>query len=622
MPCGVMQSQLDQAIALHQQGRLAEAAQLYARVLAGEPSSFVPRHLLGVVRYQQGRDAEALELIGAALEINPQIASAWANHGLVLTRLGRFEEALASCDEALAKDRGHADAWNNRGIALAGLKRFGEAIASHDQALGIRRDHAEAWNNRGVALWNLGRLREALASYDRALAVKPDHVEGWNNRAAVLRDLARFEDAVTSADKALSLRSDFAQAWNNRGAALQELEQPAEALASYDKALAIKPDYADAWNNRGVVLWEAGRLDEAREAYVRALTLDPKLANACLNYADTVTFAAGDPYLKAMEALRDSPLSDADRLQLDFALGKAYADLKLYPRSFERLLRGNALKRTQIPYNEAATLGLFDRIEAAFTAELLREKEKWNAGSPSPVPVFIIGMPRSGSSLVEQILASHPQVHGAGELKTFNDTAKEAGGGTPYPEFVSNLDANALGRLGARYLETVQMLVPGAGRIADKMPANYLFAGLIHLAFPNARIIHTLRDPVDTCLSCFSKLFAGGRHNYTYDLAELGRYHRRYQQMMAHWQRVLPPGRILDVRYEDIVADLDGQARRLVAHCGLDWDARCLSFYDTKRPVRTASALQVRQPIYRGAMGRAAAYGEFLGPLTDALNGG
>ena len=223
---------------------------------------------------------------------------------------------------------------------------------------------------------------------------------------------------------------------------------------------------------------------------------------------------------------------------------------------------------------------------------------------------------------MEQILASHPQVHGAGELKIFNDVVKEAGGDVPYPEFVSSLDADALSQLGARYLETVQMLAPAASRIADKMPANYLFAGLIHLAFPHARIIHTLRDPVDTCLSCFSRLFAGGRHNYTYDLAELGRYHRRYQQLMAHWQRVLPPGRILELHYEDIVADLDGQARRLTAHCGLDWDPHCLSFYDTKRPVRTASALQVRQPIYRGAVGRAAAYADFLRPLTDALNGG
>ena len=172
-----------------------------------------------------------------------------------------------------------------------------------------------------------------------------------------------------------------------------------------------------------------------------------------------------------------------------------------------------------------------------------------------------------------------------------------------------------------RYLKETHELAPMAQRIVDKMPANYFFAGLIHLMFPNAHIIHTMRDPVDTCLSCFSKLFAGDRHNYTYDLTELGRYYHRYQKLMAHWGCVLPQGRILEIRYEDVVADLDGQARRLVAHCGLDWDARCLSFHSTSRPVRTASALQVRQPIYRSAVGRSRAYEEFLGPLTAALNG-
>jgi hypothetical protein len=331
--------------------------------------------------------------------------------------------------------------------------------------------------------------------------------------------------------------------------------------------------------------------------------------------------------LKAMEELRagSAPLSDTDRLQLDFAQAKAYADLKDHKRSFERLLSGNALKRAKIHYDEAAALGLFDRIEAVFSAKLLREKEKPGGGDPSSVPIFVLGMPRSGTTLVEQILASHPQVHGAGELKTFNDVVLEVrgpGGQTiPYPDFVPGLDARALGQIGARYLAEIKKLAPDAPHITDKMPSNYYFAGLIHLALPHARIVHTVRDPVDTCISCFSKLFTA-EQNHTYDLAELGRYHRRYQKLMEHWRRVLPPGRILDVRYEEVVGDLEGQARRILAHCGLPWDARCLSFHATDRPVRTASASQVRQPIYNSAVGRWRVYEEFLGPLLAALGPG
>jgi hypothetical protein len=193
------------------------------------------------------------------------------------------------------------------------------------------------------------------------------------------------------------------------------------------------------------------------------------------------------------------------------------------------------------------------------------------------------------------------------------------GNPVPYPDFVHDLDAPALDQIGARYLAEIRQLAPTTSHITDKMPSNYYFAGLIHLALPNARLVHVVRDPVDTCISCFSKLFTA-EQKHTYDLAELGRYYRRYQKLMAHWRRVLPKGRILDVRYEDVVGDLEGQARRIIAHCGLDWDARCLSFHANDRPVRTASASQVRQPIYKSAVGRARGYEKFLGPLKDALN--
>jgi hypothetical protein len=322
-----------------------------------------------------------------------------------------------------------------------------------------------------------------------------------------------------------------------------------------------------------------------------------------------------------MEALAAKPgLTNIDRLRLDFALGKAYADLTDYHRSFQHLVSGNAGKRATISYEEKSALALFDRIAAVFTCELIAAKS--GMGDPSERPIFIIGMPRSGTTLIEQIIASHPSVQGAGELRTFTKIVRNIRGGDgntiPYPDFVPALGASALMQIGAGYLAAVRKLAPPGERVTDKMPSNYYYAGLIHLALPNAKIIHVIRDPIDTCLSCFSRLFLEQHH--TYDLGEIGRYYKRYRRLMEHWQRVLPAGRILDVSYEKLVADLRCEARRIIAYCGLDWDDRCVAFHRTERPVRTASASQVRQP--RGVTCRAAPIAASMVPCGRAWSRG
>ncbi len=395
-----------------------------------------------------------------------------------------------------------------------------------------------------------------------------------------------------------------------------------EALVCYRAAITLRPDAPDGYNNMGNVLKELGQLDEARAAFLKAVDLDPMSAGVYFNLADLKKFAPGDPHLTAMGTLAAKPevLPEADRIHLDFALGKAYADVKDHRRSFQHLLSGNAVKRATISYDEQVDLAKFDRLETIFTRELIAAKS--GGGDPSQRPIFILGMPRSGTTLVEQILASHPMVHGAGELETFKEVALAVPGPDgrtiPYPEFVPALDSSTLMNIGARYLATVNERVPKSERVTDKMPSNYYFVGLIPLALPNAKIIHTIRNPIDTCVSCFSKLFAGPL-NYAYDLGELGRYYKRYERLMEHWRRVLPPDQILDVRYEDVVADLQTQARRILAYCELPWNDRCLSFHETDRPVRTASATQVRRPIYKSAVGRWHDYEELLAPLLTAL---
>jgi hypothetical protein len=365
-----------------------------------------------------------------------------------------------------------------------------------------------------------------------------------------------------------------------------------------------------------------GRLADAQQAFDKAVALEPRRAEFYRGLADSRRLLPDDPHFVAMEGLaRDIDSLPVDQqIELHFALGKVYADVEQLERSFRHLLAGNALKRRQIDYDEAAEFGRSRRSKAVFTSELIERMR--GAGDPSEVPVFIVGMPRSGTTLVEQLLASHPRVFGADELMDFPRVAaticEPPGATVPYPEMLQSMPAEDLRRLGASYIDAVVPRAPAADRITDKLPGNFRVLGLIHLALPNARVIHVRRNPLDTCLSCFSKLFTG-RQPFTYDLGELGRYYREYESLMAHWRAVLPAGALLEVQYEDLVADFAPQARRIVAHCGLEWDERCISFHETQRPVRTASATQVRQPLYGSAVGRAQPYAAMLGPLIAAL---
>ncbi len=640
-------------IIAHESGRLHEAIAHLRRACALAPQQPLYHANLGEMCRLAGLVDEAVAEGRTAVELQPAYPGAWSNLGIALFDKERFEEALECLDRALALQDNFAMGHSNRGNALQRLKRFREAEGAYRRSLELEPRYADAWNNLGTCLRELKRYGEAEAAYRQALALKPHDPDILDSLALALKDLERFDEAAETfraalaiearsdkicvhfgamlidrhvideaaalAERALALNPDNHDAVNLMGRVSFEREQPEQALGFFQRALALKPGLADAYNNMGNALKELGRLDDALTAYHKSLELDPDITGVYVNLADSMKFAPGDRYLTQMQALaaRTEGLSPTDRLQLDFALGKAYADLKEYSRSFGHLLQGNAAKRAAIAYDEDAAMAFFDRIEKVFSRKLIAQKS--GGGDASARPIFVLGMPRSGTTLVEQIIASHPMAHGAGELMTLHDTVieKEAGGPS-YPELVASLDAGGLRRLGASYLDKLRKIAPEGERVTDKMPSNYYYVGLIHLALPNAKIIHTVRDPVDNCISCFSKLFSA-EQNHTYDLGELGRYYRRYERLMAHWRNALPTGAFLDVRYEDVVADTEGAARRILAHCGLPWDDRCLAFHETDRPVRTASATQVRQPIYASAVGRWRVYEEFLGPLLTAL---
>jgi len=580
---------LRRALQLHRVGNLGRAERLYKTVLATQPDNFDALRLQGILQLQQRRHDEAALSLRAAARVAPTDAAVWKDLGIVQAAMGRLIEAVACYDKAIALEPDHAGALSNRGAALMELKRPDDALASYDRALATNPHSAIALNNRGYALTKLGRAKEALSSCEAAIALKPDYFSAHSNRGVALFQLGREE----------------------------------EALASYDKAIALKPDYAPAYDNKGAALLRLGRVEEASAAFEAAIRLAPKIAHYYHHLAISKRFERDDPRLRAMEALaqENSSLDSDERIYAHFALGKALADVEDYEGSFRHFSLGNVLKRMQTAYDEARVLGDLERRRATGARESLNRH--YGCGDPSPVPVFVVGMPRSGTTLVEQILASHGGVHGAGEIDDFDlavaDLGGAAGSAVHRPEVISYMSGDDFRRLGTNYLRRIQVAAPSARRIVNKMTENFRFAGLIALALPNARIVHVRRDPVDTCVSCFSTLFVKNL-SYACDLAELGRYYRAYETLMNFWRDVLPQGVMIDVQYEDVIADIEGQGRRILDHCGLEWDPRCLDFHRHQRAVRTASLAQVRRPLYASSVGRWRRYEAFLEPLLASLS--
>ena len=507
-------------------------------------------------------------------------------------------------------------------IAHQNAGQLAEAIVIYQQMIALEPDLPGVYSNLGHVFGALGRLSEAEHALRMAISLKPDFAEAFSNLGNTLNDLGRPEEALSAHRHAIRLNPGLSRAHSNLGVVLAGLGRLEEAEQAYRRAILLDSGSASAHGNLGLLLGELGRIDEARQAAQEAVRLAPDDPHHWRNLGWLKKFEVGDPDIALMEKLAKNAasLNARDRTELHFALAKAYEDTAQFDRAFRHLLEGNSLKRAHVSYNEMETLAGMGRLEETFTCELIREWE--GSGEQSSVPIFIVGMLRSGSTLVEQILASHPQVFGAGELKSFGKAVASMPEGQEMSS--GNLQTGLrvpgerLRDLGTRYLADLLRLAPDAIRITDKMPSNFLNLGLIYLALPNAAIIHTIRDPLDTCVSCFSKLFDDPQP-HTYDLAELGRYYRSYRDLMAHWHRVLPPQRILDVHYEEVVRDPQLAARRIVAYCGLRWDRRCLDFHLTERPVRTSSAPQVRQPLYKGSAGRARPFQAFIGPLLTEL---
>ena len=573
------------AFSHHQRGNLAVATRYYGEILAKEPRHFDALHLSGLAAFQQGDMARAAELLGRANEVNP-------DHPDCLCHMG-----------CVAMEQGASDA----------------AVAALSRAIELQPDHVNAQYNLGYALARRGDLDGAAAAFRRVLELEPGAITAHNDLGVVLARADRPDDAAAEFRKVIAHQPDNAGAHVNLGNTLRDAGDHDGALAAFDSGLTLAPDHADAHYNQGLALKDLGRREAAVAAFRKAIALQPDATDAHYNLAHNKRFeAAGDPDIAAIEDLLDRPeTGEQARIRLSFALAKAYEDAGDFDRSFGHLATGNGLKRQSIDYDIARDEGDLDRIAAAFGGTPAAD----GSFCASTVPIFVLGMPRTGTTLVEQILASHSAVYGAGERRELPHLVDGLGAanGARYPESAAGLDRDALSRLGEEYVAGVSRLAPGSARVVDKMPPNFRFIDLIRMILPNAKVILCLRDPADACFSCYAKLFNTGLE-YTYDLAELGRYHRAHDRMIRAC-RERHGDWILDVRYESLIADPEREIRRLVEFCELDWEDACLAFHETERAAPTSTG-GVRRPVYDSSIGRWKRFAGHLGPLLEALEGG
>lgn len=578
-------ARMQRAVAAHQQGALQEAERDYRAVLAAEPDHADATHFLGLLLHQRG-DAAGFTLLQQSLRLSPGNYQFHGNLAGVLQQLGRSAEAEQLYREALRLNPDYAGGRINLGMLYAARGDYLRALPEFDAALRLERGSFAAWFNRAAALQQLARREESLQSY-------------------------RHAAVAAKADPDLQLMV---------ASALREAGEVEESLRCHEQALKLAPGYAPAENSLGNLLGMQGDLVAAERHYRHALTLQADYAGAYYNLADVKKLTPADPAWDGLMRLsgRAPELPPEEAIPLHFALGRVWDGQKDYAQAFAHLDAGNRLKRASLHYDEARQARFFQEFAGVFGADFIGARRL--DGSDAR-PVFIVGMPRSGTTLVEQILASHPEVHGAGETHALRNVLREDlppdEGDYRLPGQLAELEPEGFRRAAARYSRYLDSLAPRAARITNKLPGNMVFVGLVSLLYPEARIIHCSREPLDTCLSCYSKLFTTG-HPFSYEQGELGRFYRMYERLMHHWRLALP-GRMLELRYEELVSDLEGQSRRLIAHLDLPWDEACLRFHESARAVRTASLAQVRRPIYKDSVGRWKNYEKELAPLKEAL---
>ena len=611
---------------LRQQGNTQEAAEALEQAVKLDPDNGQAHNNLGITYFERGKPKMAVKHYRKAIELRPDMAEAHNNLGNALRVMGDVDGAIQAYQDALVHRERYPEVYNNLGTLLQQRGQRDEAEHAFRKAITQNPAFLEAYDNLANVYIAQKKDAEALRILGDALKIAPTHVPTLVITARTQNRRGAYALAEQACRHALQQEPENVEALTVLGQLLHETDRYDEAIEALEGALKSNPDNPEARNFYGVALKSVGRLDEARENLLTALRANRRMFGAYANLNDLLDFSEGegselfdemDRIFKAAQ----NPEHDAF-LALHFAYAKALDDRGEHERALQHYVTGGKLKRAQLNYVESDAHGFFDAIREAFPEGVFKSRKF--EGNPDDRPVFIVGMPRSGSTLVEQIISSHPDIYGAGEVKYLSMAMSKARDRFPslpkFPQMMEKVTAAQLGIIADSYLD---LLTKGSGdskRVTDKLLTNFFFVGLIHLLFPNAKIINTQRDPVDTCLSGFTKLFKDDMP-HSYDLGELGRYYRKYEELMDHWHKVLPKRVLKTVQYEDVVADTEKEAKALIEFLGLPWDPKCVDFHKSDRPVKTASVAQVRKPIYNTSVKRWKKYGDGLQPLIDAIEG-
>ena len=651
---GDLKTAVRQALSLLSRGQAQLAGEQAEEILRRYPAEPNSLFVVAAALRAQGSGPEALDRLEALVRQAPDFALAQQELGFALADAGDLPRAIEALQKAVAIQPGLPGSWKLLAELFSAAGNVESAAEASNQLLLATSTEPELI--RAVNLFREGKIAQSESLCRKFLFDNPANVTAIRLLADIGIKVGAWDDAENLLARCLELAPDFRLARLNYAQVLSQREKLVQALAQVELLLASEPDRPTYLVLKGATLVKKGDFDqalacyeyllsrhpprpmgtlvyghalktvgrqqEAIAAYRRSIALRPSFGDAYWSMANLKTFRFEDSDIEAMRQQIQAPDGSLeDHFHLCFALGKALEDRGEYEESFRHYHRGNTIKEKLEKYDADRTTDDLRRMTAICTAELFSERA--GQGCSASDPIFIVGLPRSGSTLLEQILASHSRVDGTKELIDIPAMVRRLGGKrkakqvSRYPEILRDLDSDQLRALGEEYLERTRIQRGSAPFFIDKMPNNFSHIGLIHLILPNARIIDARRHPMAACFSAYTQLFAKGQ-SFTYGLSNIGRYYRDYVEMMDHWDRVLP-GKVLLVHYEDVVAGTESQIRRILDHCGLPFEEACLKFHRTERAVRTASSEQVRQPIYSGALDHWRHYEPWLDELKQSL---
>ena len=629
---------LSKAKSLTRKGDINTAAQIYKSVLqrfpqnkraidglrtlqkhrpvSAIPDNQPPQNQINVLiaLLQQGQLKQLVQNATAMTRNFPNAIALYDLLGIAHMGLQNYDQCIACYQKALQIKPDFIAAYNNLGAALKAQGHFDLAIEYYHKALQFRPDYAEAHNNLGIAQQGIGNFDAAAESFKDALKIKPDYADAHLNLGSALKEMGLLSEAIASFEKGLLITPDNAEAQNHLGNAQQMQGAIENATRSYKKALQIKPDLAEAYLNLGSVLLAQGHSDEALANYKTALKFKPDYAQAYRHYTSITKLKAEDEYTARIpELLIAKTVSQNDRMHLSYALSKVKLDLGQHAEAIKLLQTANALRKEELNYDISIDEELFNNIKDVFSTKNTPVQISSFKDSPKTIPIFILGMPRSGTTLVEQIISSHSDVHGAGELRFMDkiiDNLDWKGG---------HLDPDTINNIRAEYYNNISALNINQPYVTDKMPANFRWLGFISQAFPEAKIIHVNRNPAAVCWSNYKYYFPANGMRYSFDMEDIAHYYGLYQDLMQFWHGAFP-NRIYDLTYETLTENQLEETQKLLTYLKLDWQDAVMDFHKNTRSVATASSQQVRTKMYKGSSHEWERYKEHLGPMLNILN--